>query len=277
MPRGIRNSLRSPSRSAQWLWDSVQFYAGARKVLALTPALSMVCHPRAYRPALEAQVKDPSQREEFLHFLSLCKDGMFLFDIGAHFGIFSIAAALQGGRAVAVDPSPAATRMITTQANLNGCTEKIRIIRSAVSDSNGTIAMLSAGVFSQGYFQFVKGRSKRELTKVPAVTIDELMGHFGVPTHVKIDVEGHEAAVLRGARRTLSDHRPMLLLELHNEMVRLEGGDPRELLDEIAKLGFRTFTQTGCAIRKEHILREPIIRIVAMSDNHAARDMVLKR
>ncbi len=263
IPRSIRNWLRSPSRSAEWVMDSARFYAGATEAINLAPDLKIVCHPQAYRAVLEAQVNDPDQRAEFEHFLSLCSADMFLFDIGAHFGVFSIAAALKGAKAAAVDPSPSAVRMMAKQVALNGCEGNIRIIRAAVSDSNGAIDLLSSGVFSQGYFKVAKGRHKRELTTSAALTIDELVRRLGVPTHIKIDVEGHEAAVLRGARSLLLAHSPVLLLELHNEMVRGEGGDPKALLDEIEELGFSVFDSAGCPVVPREILLDPIVRVVA--------------
>ena len=187
---------------------------------------------------------------------------MFLFDIGAHFGVFSLAAAHFGGKAIAVDPSPSAARMISTQAALNGCSNSVQILRAAVSDANGTIGMLSAGVFAFGFFIVAEGRSKRELTKTPSMTIDRMVLQFGAPTHIKIDVEGHEAAVLRGAKFALGQFSPLLFLELHNEMVRSEGGDPNAALDELTALGYSRFTLNGEAVDRHAILERPIIRVV---------------
>lgn len=263
VPRPVRNWLRSPSKSAQWLWDAARFYAGRTKTLSLDPNLTILCHPQAYRAAFEAQVIDSKQREEFEHFLTLCSPEMRLFDIGAHFGVFSIAAALKGGRAIAVDPSPVAVRMIARQASLNRCSGNIQIVCSAASDSNGVLGLLSSGVFSHGYFKVAGGRSSRELTEVPSVTMDELVRRFGVPTHIKIDVEGHEAAVLRGSRGVLAKHSPTLLLELHNEIVHSEGGDPAAAVDEIVRLGYRLLSPSGRLLSRNEILSESIIRIVA--------------
>ena len=78
-------------------------------------------------------------------------------------------------------------------------------------------------------------RLRSELTKTAAVTIDQLADQFGAPTHIKIDVEGHEAAVLLGREKTLSRFAPLPVLELHNEMIRSEGGDPSDVLDELAE------------------------------------------
>jgi len=51
----------------------------------------------------------------------------------------------------------------------------------------------------------------------PTTTVDELVATFGLaPTFVKVDVEGAELFVLEGMRRTLAEHRPAVLLELHH-------------------------------------------------------------
>lgn len=188
---------------------------------------------------------------------------MLLFDIGAHFRVFSLAAAALGGTAVAIDPSPTATHMIARQAALNGSTDRIRIVEAAVSDSSGVARMLSSGVFTAGYFRFANGRLKSDLRPARAVTVDELAGEFGAPTHIKIDVEGHEAAALRGARATLAGGPTLLFLEMHNEMIAAEGGDPSAALDELAALDYSTYTFDGRKLERKDILDTPIIRIVA--------------
>lgn len=263
VPREVRNWLRSPSRSVEWLWDSAKFSCGVRESLHLQPDWTILCHPYALRAAYDAQVSDPEQIEEFRNFVSHCCDGALLFDIGAHFGIFSLAAAHFGGRAVAVDPSPSATRMIGIQAALNDCANDIQVVRAAVSDVDGTLDLLSSGVLSAGYFSVTRGRPRSELTTTPAMTVDKMTHQFGAPTHIKIDVEGHEAAVLRGARATLSQFSPILFLELHNEMVISAGDSPSATLNELAELRYDTFATDGNTIGADTILVRPIIRIVA--------------
>jgi len=263
VPRSLRNWLRSPSRSMLWLWDASRFYLGTTETFHFPPNRTLVCHPHAFRVAFQAQVADPEQSEEFENFLLKCSDRMFLLDIGAHFGVFSLAAAHFGGKAVAVDPSPIATRMIARQSALNGLTDRIHIVQAAVSDESGAVGMLSSGVFSDGYFKITQGRAKSELTRTQATTIDQLVRRHGVPTHIKIDVEGHEAAVLRGGRETLDQFAPILFLELHNEMIMAEGGNPNLALDELAQLGYETVALGGNSLRRDAILQRPIIRIAA--------------
>lgn len=263
VPRSARNWLRSPSKSLEWVWDSARFSLGITESLEISPNSFVVCHPRAYKIFHRDQLEDPEQSAEFRTFLSYCSDTMFLYDIGAHFGIFSLAAAGFGGRAIAVDASPAATHMIGIQASLNKCTDRLQVLRAAVSDENGAIQMLNSGVFSDGYFKATSQRPKSELTQVRALTIDQMAVQFGIPTHIKIDVEGHEAAVLRGARETLGRFWPILFLELHNEMVVSAGDDPRAALNELAELRYETFATDGDVISADAVLAMPIIRIVA--------------
>jgi FkbM family methyltransferase len=264
VPRSLRNWLRSPSKSAEWLWDASRFELGATEIVNFPRNWALICHPHAYRVFCQAQIADPDQRKEFENFLQHCDEKMFLLDIGAHFGVFSLAAAHFGGRAVAVDPSPTATRMIERVCGLNGLTPSVRTIRAAVSDEAGVVDMISSGVFSDGYFRIMRGRAKSELTRARAITIDELVDEYGKPTHIKIDVEGQEAAVLRGGRTTLGKLSPVLFVELHNEMVAAEGGDPDHTLEELSHLGYETFSPEGNPFPRAAILKHPIVRRVAI-------------
>jgi FkbM family methyltransferase len=263
VPRTARNWLRSPSKSIEWVWDSTRFSLGTTETLDLRPGWSVVCHPHARKVFYQAQVSDPEQSAEFRNFVSHCSKGMFLYDIGAHYGIFSLAAAHFGGRAVAVDPSPTATRMIARHVALNSCSTSVRIICAAASDAEGKMGMLDAGVFTDGYFRIANARPKRELTQANTVTIDQMVHQFGVPTHIKIDVEGHEAAVLRGAVETLRRSSPILFIELHNEIVASEGGNPRAALEELSQARYSTFALSGEVIERSTTLDRPIVRIIA--------------
>jgi len=261
VPRSIRNFLRSPSRSMDWVLDWTKFSLGVTNSLSLANGWSIVCHPYAYR-AGQSLVLDPAYKEEFQAFLSCCHSRMLLFDIGAHFGFFSLAAAHHGGDSIALDPSPVATRMIAIQAVLNECARNIQVLPAAASDANGTVEMLSAGSFSYGFFRVGGRQSRPDLSRVAAVTIDHLVQKFGEPTHIKIDVEGHEGAVLRGARATLNACSPLIFLELHNDMIRAEGEDPNSIAQELSSVGYVPFGCDGREIERASLAIDPIARVL---------------
>lgn len=269
VPRSARNWLRSPSKSLEWLWDSVSFSVGTTRELALLPGWHLTCHPRVYRTFRRSQLSDPAESAEFQNFAKHCDPSTRLLDIGASFGAFSLVAAHFGGKAIAVDPSPIATRLIRVQTRLNGYEERIRIIEACVGDSVGEIEMLSSGVFSDGYFRMTHSRPKSELTKTRAVTLDQLTDLYGPPTHVKIDVEGHESAVIKGAKKTLTHLAPMLFLELHNEIIRSEGADPEDVLNDLEEMGYGMFSVNDAKIDRSAILQMPICRLVGKRGSSA--------
>jgi FkbM family methyltransferase len=262
VPRGARNWLRSPAKSVEWLSDSLRFSLGETKQLTLLSGWSVVCHPRVYKTFLGSQVNDPEQCAEFRNFVRYCDSSMRLFDIGASFGAFSLAAAHFGGTSVAVDASPIASRFLRLQTQLNGYENSIRVVQACVSDSAGEREMLSSGVFSDGYYKMTKQKSSKELMKTPSVTIDQLADQFGPPTHIKIDVEGYEGTVLRGAEKTLARLAPLLFLELHSELIRSEGSDPNYVLDYLAEMKYEMFSIELTKFDRLVTSQIPICRLV---------------
>lgn len=203
VPREVRNWVRFSQKIFHWIWMNARFTFGFREHLQIAEGHTLLCHPLAYEVAQKAQVDDPVQSAEFHQFISLCRPGMLLFDIGASFGVFSLICGQVGGKAVAIDPSHIAARMIATQLKLNNLKDRVEVLEAAVGDTEGSIEMLRPGIYSDGYLRFEVGRDSRELTRVPVTTVDHLTERYGQPSHLKIDVEGYEAAVIRGARRLL--------------------------------------------------------------------------
>ncbi|HEV7744989.1 MAG TPA: FkbM family methyltransferase [Pyrinomonadaceae bacterium] len=235
----------------------------------MRPGWQLTCHPAAYRCAYHLQINDPEQVSEFDNFIDNSVEGMVLFDIGAHFGLFSLATLHYGGprsKVIAVDPSPVAVRFLKIQSRLNDMREGIEVVHAAVSDHCGSKPMVSVGVLSSGfYISPSKDHTGSELTSTRTTTLDQLVKEFELsPTHIKIDVEGDEFAVISGGRQTLSQpNAPLLFVELHNEMIRQNGGAPQETLALLKSLGYETFATDGRALDDGSILEKPLIRIVA--------------
>lgn len=267
LPRGARNWLRAPSLSVTWLADEARHALGRDPVARLRPDWPVRCHPAALRRAFLPALADPEQALELSSFIAACSPGMRLFDVGAHFGLFTLAALHYGGsdaRAVAVDPSPGATRMLRIHANINGIADRVTVVEAAIGARVGQTNLVPVGVIAAGYYAPPEPGSGTEATAVSALTMDALAERHRWPTHVKIDVEGFEADVLAGAQAVLS-HRsaPALFIELHNQMVRERGADPDRTLEFLAAAGYELFDLDGRPANPGQLVTRPLTRIVA--------------
>jgi len=267
LPRCVRNWVRSPDLSLEWVYDDLSFRAGRRVFFQIRPDWRVVCHPVAYKHGYSWYTIDNEVIAELDGFISHCRRGMVLFDIGAHFGVFSLAALHYGGPeaiAIAVDPSPAAIRILKIQARLNKVEDRLRIVLAAASDNSGFLDLLSTGV--TGNLHFLPPDDEHpasDLTRVRALTVDQLVHETGLePTHIKIDVEGQEEAVLRGAHIVLAQTGPIVALELHNEAIRNRGGDPGNVIDMLREAGYEIF-KGGKIADPTAILAKPVVRVIA--------------
>jgi FkbM family methyltransferase len=76
------------------------------------------------------------------------------------------------------------------------------------------------------------------------VTLDEALAEapdFNAPTLLKIDTEGFELKILRGATRTLTENRPPLFFEFYPALIRKEGGEPDALFELLRGHGYDQF------------------------------------
>lgn len=253
IPRPVRAWLRSPSRSGRWIWDSLSL---RQPMIEVLPGYCFKCDPHMIETM--KFMGDFDQRQELSQFAESCSPTMRLFDIGAHFGIFSLVAASKGASVVAVEPSSLALPVLRSQMRLNPCGSRVTVLPYAASDTESNIGMLANGPFGGGYFMVDESREAGELESVHATTVDNIAQQFGSPTHLKIDVEGYELNVLKGAERTLQETRPVIFLELHNELMRSLKRDPRAVLDFLSAHGYRNFTDGV-----KTLLSKPIVRFVS--------------
>lgn len=137
-----------------------------------------------------------------------------VFDIGAHVGDRTLAFAHLGARVVACEPQPLPLAYLRWRVRRE---PKITVLGTAVgdqvgraqlaiSDKNPTVSTLASdwrAAIGRTNPGFADVRWNHEI-EVPVTTLRHLIESYGEPVFCKIDVEGHEAAVLAGLDRPLS-------------------------------------------------------------------------
>jgi FkbM family methyltransferase len=179
-------------------------------------------------------------------FAAKLSEGDVAIDVGAHAGQYSlIMAAMCGasGRVVAFEPDPYARQQLQRNLRLNPAIKMPKIESMAVSDAPGEAVLYSRGGNSNsslarsGLGGDINDACEKIL--VPVVTLDSYLHDEGVPTPhwVKIDTEGAEIRVLKGAEQLLASDAG-ILCELHPYAWR-EFGSTYEELKQLAAASCR--------------------------------------
>ena len=147
------------------------------------------------------------QRRLRRFYRQLVSPGDLVFDLGAHAGNRTRAFAAMGCRVVAVEPQPDFARVLRT---LFAGSPGVEVIEAAVGEEPGraslsisertpTVTTIAMGWRdTRGQQSDFSGVQWNRQLDVETTTLDALIERFGIPTFVKIDVEGSEPSVLAG-------------------------------------------------------------------------------
>lgn len=193
-------------------------------------------------PMMLARVLGLYEEAKHEAFAAFTRPGATVVDVGANKGDFTLLSAELaggGGRIFSFEPEPKNCEWLRKSVRASGH-GNVRVIEVALSDADGE-AVLHLGAKS-GWHTLLPGGASRSRGSVVirTRTLDGVLAEAGVrAAHVvKVDVEGAELAVLRGARKTLlSGERVAVLLDLHPAL----GADPRETCAFLEGLGFRLY------------------------------------
>lgn len=190
-----------------------------------------------------ARVRGKYEIEKHKAIRTFLKPGGIFIDVGANKGDFSLVAAKlldKTGKVIAFEPESKNCKWITKSININGY-KNISLYKIALSDHNGE-AKLYIGKKS-GWHTLISSQKNRnsDTIDVKVRTLDSYLKEisFCEPIDmIKIDVEGAELQVLRGAYQTLFRNKSLtLLIDIHPTL----GVDPKEVCYYLVKNGFSIF------------------------------------
>jgi FkbM family methyltransferase len=184
--------------------------------------------------------------------------GLTFLDLGANEGLYTVFAAQRvgvTGRVWSVEPSKRELTRLHQNIELNGF-ENIRTIPVALGDMTGFMDMRIAEDEHAGHNtlgEFVYDTHLARCERVPVRRLDDLLREEGLDRLdvLKVDIEGAEAALLRGATAVLREMRPLILMEVLEPALRQQGADPRYVLQALHAADYRVYVvdnTTGCPV-----------------------------
>jgi FkbM family methyltransferase len=179
---------------------------------------------------------------ETIRWLDSLPSDEVLWDIGANIGVYALyAAKVRGMRVLAFEPSAASYAVLVRNIEINGLGDRIDAYCLAF-DATSRLDYLHMAATEAGHSMHSFGTSQtaqgviapKFRQSVPGFAIDGFRALFRPPPpgHIKLDVDGNEAAVLRGAAATLATTVKTVLVEIETEEI------GRDIRGSLAPLGY---------------------------------------
>lgn len=210
-------------------------------------------NPRDDKIAFAILSGRPWQRRQFELALAVAlrsgriQTGGLFIDVGANIGSITLYALLSGQfrHVLAIEPDPLNRAILQRNIMHNGFTDNVTIISAAASCTGGTLPFyrdaknLGAHSLEAGF-----SRSQGAPRSIPVARLDDIVRDAGYATNeigfVKIDVEGHEHAVLDGMPAILKVKPPLMVEVTYQETMDPHDGkvlfcDPNATLSRLSE------------------------------------------
>jgi FkbM family methyltransferase len=188
----------------------------------------------------------------------IVRPGDVVLDIGANIGAHALHLARAvgaGGKVWAIEPTDYAIGKLRANIALNPnlgsriiCCQLMLVERAegyAVPPLHSSWPLIGeSDLHKQHGGRLMSAKNAR------AVTLDTFISEFAIERvdFIKLDIDGHECGMLRGARETLKTLRPVILLELSPHQLDEGGGSIEELIDLLAAAGYTLYNVASRAL-----------------------------
>jgi FkbM family methyltransferase len=171
------------------------------------------------------------------------RPGAVVFDVGANIGFHSLrwARKIPGLQVYAWEPSRRVLRFLHRNVALNRLSHRVMVHQLAASDSEGTSEFYECDDSAYGGIKDTHRRPVIARYQVERTTIDRFVELHGITRMdvLKIDVEGHETEVIRGAFGSIARFRPVILAEIYGGTN--SNPDPQGTVEMLLHAGYRAF------------------------------------
>ncbi len=208
--------------------DFVKTTDGHRFVALQEPVFLQVRYEGTYEKDLSAIARQ------------LVGKGDTVVDVGANFGWYTILMAAgvgETGRVFSYEPNKAIYPVLTKNIALNEYEDRIALTKCGIGEKKEKV-ILSAGDDESAIGYFDKNKTGDESEGIEIHPLDDLLAdQIGNISFIKIDVEGFEPFVLRGAQKILScDTPPAILMEFNIEALERQDIDIDDFITDLTSL-----------------------------------------
>jgi FkbM family methyltransferase len=244
------------------------FKGKSRLEAALEPLVSI--QPPVYFPeGFYLNINSKSAFERSLYFRNgdldtfkfiknFLRPGMVFFDCGAHIGIFSILASISvgnTGKVYAFEPTPETYKRLNENISINGL-GNINTFPLALGEKASQSFIYRLEASNEGMNSLAKQGEKGEEIGVCSIySLDQILieKNIPIPDLVKIDVEGSEFNLFKGAKQLLaSENPPTMIVELSRGTMKRFGYEPEDLVEYI--LNFQKYKVKWMFLGKEYLV-----------------------
>ncbi len=192
--------------------------------------------------SIASAVQKAMERYEINLFKRFVKPGMTVVDIGANIGVYTkIASDIVGpeGKVFAFEPEP--ENLIILKEKLTSLKNRnVTLVPKALTDKIGQerlyIDEINLGNHSFSGKNILKGNG---FVEVQTITLDKYFTKKGKVDLIKMDVQGAEGKIIKGARDLLIKHKPIIMIEFWPNGLINCGSNPLDLLICLQEFGFQ--------------------------------------
>ncbi|MBX4976099.1 FkbM family methyltransferase [Rhizobium lentis] len=215
-------------------------------IISIANLLYRYCYP-LYYPIYRVW-KSCSDRTERALLRELVRPGMTIVDVGANIGVYTrFLSGLVGSRGIvhAFEPAPANYHRL--RENLRNVAN-VQLNHAAVGERSGAIKLFMSDELNVDHRTFDSGDGRRAIS-VPVMSLDQYFPSGTRVDLIKIDVQGYELSVLRGAERVLQENVNIkILMEYWPYGLSKAGVDAAALLTFIDRLDLEIQMIRGAAL-----------------------------
>jgi FkbM family methyltransferase len=191
-----------------------------------------------------------TERRELALLQTLVQPGMTIADIGANVGFYAVQMGEwvgATGRVLAFEPDPFTFELLRRRTS-SASPANIEVTQCALGDARGA-ATLYCSAYNRADNRVGQRHDEPnvEAIEIQVRTLDEYLAERGLVSvdAMKIDVQGLEAKVLRGAREAIGRGVRWIWLEFSPDHLRGAGTDPQAFLESLGAMGMKVFEVTA--------------------------------